>query len=141
MILYDSYISVDKNDSNQSISSSTNLVTCGRIITDHNGDYDIASSSFAAPIEGRYLITGTITISSLISVSSVKLSLYKNGVAYKTLAYRTSGLTGIMNLPMSRMFEASAGDVFTLYLEISGLLASLTIDGSIDNTNWQIAYI
>jgi hypothetical protein len=141
MILYDSYVSVDKNGSNQSISSSNTLITATNIVSDHNSDYDSSASSFTAPINGRYLITGTITITSLFSLASVKISLYKNGSVYKTLAYRTSGLTGTMNLPIVRMFEANAADVFTLSVDISGLLASLSIDGDINNTNWQFGYI
>ena len=123
--------SVHKNGSNQSIPNNTyTKVTFSTEEFDIGGYFDTTNSRFTPPA-GYYSFNASVTLTASTDTSVIYLSLYKNGVGYKTGIYNKASGTGPVGSNISCLAEANGTDYFELYIyqdsgtqSISGTVAN-----------------
>lgn len=131
-----SAFSVNKNASNQTISSSS-ATKLTWPTTGFDVGSEFASDKFTAANPGKYTIKAAAHVTALgVGTTALKLMLYKNGSLLQTLAEisAVSGLTDI-TLDGAALVAAVAGDYFETYVQFVGYTSgTATVDGTASST-------
>jgi hypothetical protein len=76
--------------------------------------YNNGTSTFTAPVSGRYLITASLRWNANAAGDVVYTVLNRNGVSVYLQSTRAASTSGV-NVPLTAIVDASAGDTFEVY--------------------------
>jgi hypothetical protein len=107
-------IHVWKNAGQTVANSTTTKVTYTEEFYDPNSDWDVSTSKFTAPEDGKYLITAGVRFSSGTNGYMTHLYFYVNGAA-KTYSDNTSGNGTGINTTHTHILELSTDDYVEVY--------------------------
>lgn len=104
---------------------------------DENSDFNITTHKFTAPLNGIYDVSVIFTYTTLLSLSSIRLSLVKEnnvGVYARESSVQVNGL-GIgasVNLPVNTLVKLQAGEKIFFTVDYSSIssLSSFSSTGS-----------
>lgn len=129
MTTFRSATKVDKAGHDQAVSGTSAIkITFQNVRWDLNGDY--YSDHFYPPTDGLYFSGAVIALKSMVTVSSAILDLYRNGSFYQRLD-QAAGTTSLLLRGAAVVPGLQTGtDYFDMYLTMTGLAPSATIDAS-----------
>jgi len=139
-----SSLAVDKNGTDQNISTSWTAVTSSRVLWDLDGNYDSDNDEFVIPRDGIYLLDLQMKLKSLLDVSTVTLSIFKVGEEsdeeWFVLDYKDT-LQNVSQLTCAIEFDFYRGERYKIKIIMTGgLLVSGKIDGNDVYTAWGLTF-
>ena len=109
-------IHVWKNAGQTVANSTTTKVTYTEEFYDPNSDWDVSTSKFTAPEDGKYLITAGVRFSSGTNGYMTHLHFYVNGASI-TFSDNTSGNGTGINTTHTHIIELSTDDYVEVYAD------------------------